>query len=110
MSGGPGLEIHNGFLDLFDTRFELLSVTKNVSFVIDDKTSVGIGSTQPKSAIDLSLAGKGVESGQYAYVVLPKSTTAERSGFASTEAGAVIFNTDTNTFQGYTGTAWADLH
>ena len=110
MSGGPGLEVHNGFVDLFDTRFKISSVSKSVSLVVDDKTTIGIGSTSPQAAIDLSNAGKGAESGQYAYVVLPKSTTAERAGFASTEAGAVIFNTDTNKFQGYTGTAWADLH
>ena len=120
LNGGPGLEIHSangvsGFLDLYETGVSIRSAVApspfiNVSVVIDDKTNVGIGSTQPKAAIDLSLAGKGAESGQYAYIILPKSTSAERTGFANTESGAMIFNTDTLKFQGYTGNAWVDLH
>jgi hypothetical protein len=110
INGGSGLEIHTGFLDLYDTRVSIESNSINVSVIIDDKTTVGIGSTQPKAAVDLSLAGKGESSGQYAYLILPKVTNSERSGFASTESGAIIFNTDTSTFQGYTGIGWTDLH
>ena len=110
ITGGPGLEIHTGFVDLYDTRVSIESINTNVTVVIDDKTNVGIGSTQPKAAVDLSLAGKGGSSGQYAYLILPKVTNFERSGFASTESGAIIFNTDTSTFQGYTGIGWTDLH
>ena len=110
ITGGPGLEIHTGFVDLYDTRVSIESINTNVTVVIDDKTNVGIGSTQPKAAVDLSLAGKGGSGGQYAYLILPKVTNSERSGFASTESGAIIFNTDTSTFQGYTGIGWTDLH
>jgi len=120
LNGGAGLEIHgsngvSGFLDLYETGVYIRSAVDpapflNVSVVIDDKTTVGIGSTQPKAAVDLSLAGKGGSGGQYAYLILPKVTNSERSGFASTESGAIIFNTDTSTFQGYTGIGWTDLH
>jgi len=110
INGGSGLEIYTGFVDLYDTRVSIESNNTNVSVIIDDKTTVGIGSTQPKAAVDLSLAGKGGSGGQYAYLILPKVTNSERSGFASTESGAIIFNTDTSTFQGYTGIGWTDLH
>jgi len=48
-------------------------------------------------------------SGAYRYMLPPRITTAERAGL-STVAGAFIFNTTTNKFQGYTGIAWTDFH
>lgn len=108
-NGGPGLEIHRGFLDLYDTRVSITSVDTNVTLVVDNKTAVGIGSTQPQAAIDLSGAGK-VGNPDFAYMVLPKVTNAEIVGFANTIAGAFVFNTDTGKFQGYTGIGWTNLH
>jgi len=109
INGGPGLEIHRGFLDLYDTRVNISSIDTNVTIAIDDKTTVGIGSTQPQAAIDLSGAGK-VGNPDFAYMVLPKVTNAEIVGFANTISGAIIFNTDTGKFQGYTGIGWTNLH
>jgi len=49
-------------------------------------------------------------------IILPNVTTSERNGIknyvssGSTVAGSIIFNTTTNKFQGYTGSAWVDLH
>jgi|TARA_B100001093_G_C26087790_1_gene701438 hypothetical protein len=38
-------------------------------------------------------------------------TTAERDSISGEElkAGIIIFNTDTNKFQGYNGSAWVDI-
>ena len=38
-------------------------------------------------------------------------TTAQRDSISGDElrAGIIIFNTDTNKFQGYNGSAWVDL-
>jgi hypothetical protein len=38
-----------------------------------------------------------------------KYTTTERDALVATE-GMLIFNTTVKKFQGYTGTAWVDLH
>ena len=109
INGGPGLEIHKGFFDLYDTRVSITSPNTSTTIVIDNKTSVGIGSTQPQAAIDLSGAGKGGNT-QYAYMVLPKVTNSEITGFTDAIAGAIVFNTDTNKFQGYNGTTWDNLN
>jgi hypothetical protein len=37
-------------------------------------------------------------------------TTTTRDAIASPAAGDMIFNTTTTKFQGYTGSAWVDLH
>jgi len=71
--------------------------------------SVGVGTTSVRCAVDLADAGKGVSSDQFAYMIVPRLTTAARSGL-STVAGALIFNTTTSKFQGYTGVAWTDFH
>jgi len=108
-NGGPGLEIHRGFLDLYDTRVSITSVNTNTTLVVDNKTAVGIGSTQPQAAVDLSGAGK-LGNPDFAYMLPPKVTNAEIVGFANTIPGAFVFNTDTGKFQGYTGIGWTNLH
>jgi len=43
-------------------------------------------------------------------MVVPNIGNSTITGIAATPTGSVIFNTDTSTFQGYTGTAWVDFH
>ena len=40
---------------------------------------------------------------------LGRITTAQRNAISSPTGGDMIFNTDTNKFQGYNGTSWVDL-
>ena len=41
---------------------------------------------------------------------LATMTTVERDQIASPESGDMIYNTDTNKFQGYANNAWVDLN
>jgi hypothetical protein len=60
--------------------------------------NLGIGITNPKGVLDL------VSTTQPLY--LPRMTEAQRDLIVGISSGAVIFNTTTNEFEGYTGTAW----
>ena len=60
--------------------------------------NLGIGTTNPKGVLDL------VSTTQPLY--LPRMTEAQRDLIVGISSGAVIFNTTTNEFEGYTGTAW----
>ena len=74
--------------------------------------AVGVGTTQPKAAIDFSDAGKNTTITAYQnrmYMLPPKLNTTQRIGL-STETGAVIYNTSTNKLQVYTGSAWANCN
>ncbi len=74
--------------------------------------AVGVGTTQPKAAVDFSDAGKNTTINAYQnrmYMLPPKLTTSQRAGL-STETGAVIYNTSTNKLQVYTGSAWANCN
>lgn len=79
------------------------------TLTLDSTCLVGIGTTVGRSAVDFSDAGKDSLNGTYSFMIPPRLTTTERSGL-STVAGAFIFNTTTNKFQGYTGVAWTDFH
>jgi len=82
----------------------------------DNKTTVGLGTTSARSALDFADVGKGFAGGTNAFMIVPRATDAERTLFGTgvggigTSAGAIIFNTTTNKFQGYTGIAWTDFH
>lgn len=71
--------------------------------------TIGIGTTVARCAVDLADAGKGVSYNQFSYMILPRLSNSDRVGL-TTVSGAVIFNTTTNKFQGYTGSAWVDFH
>jgi len=82
----------------------------------NNKTTVGLGTTSARSALDFADVGKGFAGGTNAFMIVPRATDAERALFGTgvggigTSAGAIIFNTTTSKFQGYTGIAWTDLH
>lgn len=80
---------------------------------------VGVGTSSLNAAVDFSDAGKDFGSGNFAFMLVPKVSTAERAGLSTTGLeGAIIFNTSTKKFQGYTGelppagsgVGWVDLH
>ena len=74
-----------------------------------NSTSVGVGTTSLRSAVDFADAGKGVVGGVGAQMIVPRLTTTQR-GLLSLEAGGIIFNVTTSKFQGYTGIGWTDLN
>jgi len=82
----------------------------------NDRTTVGLGTTSARSALDFADVGKGFAGGTNAFMIVPRATNAERTLFGTgvggigTSPGAIIFNTTTNKFQGYTGIAWTDFH
>ena len=77
---------------------------------------VGVGTTSLQCLVDFSSVGLarteiGTEddSSKMRFMLPPKLSTAERIGL-STVAGAMIYNTDLNKAQVYTGIAWEELH
>ena len=87
-------------------------ILENTSgIVVKGEGNVGSGVSQPRAAVDFGDAGNILGR----YVILPRVTTTERGNLTNitstgVEAGALIFNTSTNKFQGYTGSTWVDLH
>jgi len=66
--------------------------------------SLGIGTAAPRCALDLA---EGAVTGINTFMILPKVSSVVGLG---TTAGAMMFNTATSKFQGFTGAAWVDLH
>ena len=67
-----------------------------------------MGTTQPLSAVDFSLAGQTL-AGNLAnkmYMIPPKVTNAQRGNLAGLVSGAMIYNTNLNKLQVYNGSAW----
>ena len=76
------------------------SVTNvNTSGTITTTGSVGIGTTSPSAsaALEILSTSKGL--------LLPRLTTIQRNSIAQPPAGLVIYNTTTNTVQGYGGSS-----
>ena len=99
------LRVAGGIIEHSNSKFK----GSNMFMVLDDQSNLGIGTTNPLSAVDFSSAGKQVANGSGAFMIVPRNTSAERVGLI-TQTGAIIFNTDTGKFQGYTGIAWTDFH
>ena len=88
-------------------------------FAVDQTAAlggVGVGTTALQCLVDFSSVGLarteiGTEddSSKMRFMLPPKLSTAERIGL-STVAGAMIYNTDLNKTQVYTGIAWEELH
>tara|TARA_S200000501_G_C20866498_1_gene762108 strand:+ start:1164 stop:3194 length:2031 start_codon:yes stop_codon:yes gene_type:complete len=87
-------------------------ILENTSgIILKGEGNVGSGISNPRAAVDFGDAGNILGR----YVILPRVTTTERGNLTNitstgVEAGALIFNTSTNKFQGYTGSTWVDLH
>ena len=80
-----------------------------VEIAFDNESRIGIGTTASKAAVDFRLAGKGISGGAASFMMPPQVSTTVGLNTAGKE-GALVFNTTTKKFQGYTGTAWVDLH
>ena len=71
--------------------------------------AIGVGTTSYRSVVDFADAGKNVLGGVGAFMIPPRITTAQRTGLA-TAAGAIIYNIDINTHQGYNGSTWNNFY
>ena len=104
-------DTHNGAHYTGDLAFALNSTAGDASSVglSDEKLritkagSVGIGTTAPRCIVDLKEGYSGINT----FVILPQVSSTVGLG---TTAGALMFNTSTSKFQGFTGAAWVDLH
>ncbi len=83
----------------------------NSDLYVSGDAAVGVGTTSVRSALDFADAGKSFSSGQFAFMMVPRLTTAQRSGLATGigYSGAIIYNLNTSRFQGWTGIAWTDF-
>ena len=74
--------------------------------------SMGVGTTNPQSAVDMRFAGQEL-TGIFAnrmYMYPPQVNNTQRGNLAGVAAGAVIYNTSTNKLQVYNGSAWQDCN
>jgi len=105
ISESPALRVVDGIIEHHNSQFK----GNNIFFILNNSSSVGVGTTVPLSAVDFSQAGKGVGANLAAFMIVPLNTTTQRTGL-TTQPGAIIFNTTTYKFQGYTGVGWTDFH
>jgi hypothetical protein len=96
-------------------QFNSTTTLTNSILYVAGTSGVGVGTTSLRSAIDFADAGKinpgllpGEGTGSRAYFLPPRLTSTQRTGL-TTEAGGLIYNSTTNEFQGYSGTAWTNL-
>jgi len=83
----------------------------NLELVLNNKSTIGVGTTGSIASVDFRLAGKGINGGAASFMIPPTVTTSERVGLNTAgKEGALIFNSTTKKFQGYDGTTWHDLH
>jgi len=79
----------------------LLNVGGAPTGLVVDKGLVGIGTTAPKGALDVTSKTNGF--------LPPRMTTAERNAILSPEPGLIIFNTDLGKFNGFNGGSWVTI-
>jgi len=92
-----------GHLQFYDKSIEFNGGLLNIK----DDCQVGFNTFSPRSVFDFGAVGS---ANTNPYMIMPTIPTSTRTGLGATVEGAIIFNTTTKKFQGYTGTAWVDLH
>jgi len=90
------IQIHAPLTEIDDGHINLKS-----------SSTVGFNTSDPAAIFDFGNVGAATTR---PVMVVPNIGNSTITGIAATPTGSVIFNTDTSTFQGYTGTAWVDFH
>ena len=81
-------------------------------FVVTQKGCVGVGTTNPKCALDLSNATADDAAVSYSsdrFMIFPRVSTSDRGNLTDLVGGAVIYNTTVNRLELYNGTGWVGI-
>jgi len=106
LDDGSGVGVYGGTTTLSSNS---VSGINSTIVILDSTCAIGVGTTQYRSAADFSGAGSNHFGGVGSFMIVPIVTDGQRTGL-STYEGAIVFNTTTKKFQGYTGIAWTDFH
>ena len=87
------------------TAASLTNVTINASQANAVIGAVSVGATVLKSAVDFADAGTPISR----FMIPPKVNNSGRNSLQNVVAGAMIYNTQTNTLQVYNGSAWRNV-
>ena len=114
-AGGGGGSLNNIVEDTTpELGGNLDALNKNISNVgtlsVTNLTTTGSGSTNISAGANIELDATNRVLVTDTPFRLAQMTTTTRDAIASPAAGDMIFNTTTTKFQGYTGSAWVDLH
>jgi len=112
-----GLAINSGDSTVYVTQDGHVGVqTNNTAFDGIDASqttaivgTVGIGTTVPSSVADFGNAGLVGIVTTNRFIIPPKLTNTQRGQIAAPQAGALIYNTNANRLQFYTGTEWLGI-
>ena len=113
--GGGGGSLNNIVEDTTpELGGNLDALNKDISNVatlsVTNLTTTGSGSTNISAGSNIELDATNRVLVTDTPFRLAQMTTTTRDAIASPAAGDMIFNTTTTKFQGYTGSAWVDLH
>jgi len=72
---------------------------------------IGIGTNEPRAAVDFADAGKATTglAANRMFMIPPKVTSSQRGNLLSLVSGALVYDTDSNNIQIYNGSAWSAL-
>ena len=116
VGGGGGADTSNG-LHLFSCKVGINSSSvyiRRTDISTSGEVTLSVGSTNTKSIIDFSDAGKGDGTAlnpgisTARFMLPPIVTTAERTGL-TTVAGGIVYNSTLNKLQCFDGTTWNNL-
>lgn len=79
----------------------LLVVIFASCFVATSKAQIGIGTTTPQAALDVSSTTQGI--------LIPRMTTAQRTAISSPVTSTMVYDTSLGEYYYYTGTGWTAL-
>lgn len=74
----------------------------NASFTVDSNGNVGIGTTFPAGALDVSSTTAGL--------LIPRMNGTERAALTSVNDGTIVYDTSAHTFYGYANGVWVAFH
>jgi len=93
---GAVLQVYASLIDFYDGHLNIKSTS-----------TVGFNTLSPRAIFDFGNVGSATTR---PVMVVPNISSSTVNGIGQTPTGAIVFNTNTLKFQGYTGIAWTDFH